>query len=537
MLVLLLMAVTGTWAEGKTIDLSTVSKATTAEDGDVLTGTLANKVQISIADGARVTLDNVSINGTNSSSYYWAGITCEGDATIVLADGSTNEVRGFYEGCPGIHIAKGKTLTIRGKGSLTVSSNDVIGNGGGAGIGAGWGVDCGNIIIEDGIIIVTGGTSSAGIGGSNSGSCGNISITGGNITAKGGGNGAGIGGGIDGSCGNIFIMGGTVNATGGEFAAAIGSGTNSLCGNITITNNVTLVTATKHDSAPYSIGKGLNATCGTVTIGGVVTGNIADSPYTYSGGTAVSLTLTDNVDNSLTLTTYNGYKANVAITGRMLYKDGDWNTLCLPFNIADISTSTLAGATIMELDIEGTHDGKKTGFDATNSTLYLYFKDASNITAGKPYIVRWGTPDAPHGGTIENPTFSDVTINGSGPEPITSKDKKVCFKGNYDLVTLTGGDKSTFYLGSGNKLYYPSEDRTINAFRGYFQLTGSQSVRSFVLNFGGNDDTTGIVEVDSGQRTVDSWSDAWFDLQGRKLSGKPTQKGVYIHNGKKRAVR
>ena len=26
---------------------------------------------------------------------------------------------------------------------------------------------------------------------------------------------------------------------------------------------------------------------------------------------------------------------------------------------------------------------------------------------------------------------------------------------------------------------------------------------------------------------------AWFDLQGRKLLGKPTHKGVFIHNGKK----
>ena len=27
-------------------------------------------------------------------------------------------------------------------------------------------------------------------------------------------------------------------------------------------------------------------------------------------------------------------------------------------------------------------------------------------------------------------------------------------------------------------------------------------------------------------------SDSWYDLQGRKLNGKPSQKGVYINNGK-----
>ena len=28
----------------------------------------------------------------------------------------------------------------------------------------------------------------------------------------------------------------------------------------------------------------------------------------------------------------------------------------------------------------------------------------------------------------------------------------------------------------------------------------------------------------------------WYDLQGRKLPGKPTQKGIYIYKGKKRII-
>ena len=30
---------------------------------------------------------------------------------------------------------------------------------------------------------------------------------------------------------------------------------------------------------------------------------------------------------------------------------------------------------------------------------------------------------------------------------------------------------------------------------------------------------------------------AWFDLQGRRLQGKPTQRGLYIRNGKKEIIR
>ena len=48
-----------------------------------------------------------------------------------------------------------------------------------------------------------------------------------------------------------------------------------------IADTVTQVTATKGSDAPNSIGAGQYASCGTVTIGGVVTGSITDSPYTY----------------------------------------------------------------------------------------------------------------------------------------------------------------------------------------------------------------------------------------------------------------
>ena len=33
------------------------------------------------------------------------------------------------------------------------------------------------------------------------------------------------------------------------------------------------------------------------------------------------------------------------------------------------------------------------------------------------------------------------------------------------------------------------------------------------------------------------FNDTWFSLDGRKLQGKPTQKGVYINNGVKVVVK
>jgi len=220
-----------------------------ANDGETLTGTLANNVKITIAAGATVTLKDANINGSGTgTSGNYAGITCKGDATIILE--GTNTVQGFASNYPGIYVPENKTLTITGSGSLTVKGKSyAAGIGGGA---ANSNKNCGNIVIKGGNITATGGSYAAGIG---TGRANNASVAG----------------------GNIEINGGTINATGGSNSAAIGtgyvnnSGSNE-CGAITISTGVTSVTATKGISSPNIIGKGYaqgggTQTCGTITFG------------------------------------------------------------------------------------------------------------------------------------------------------------------------------------------------------------------------------------------------------------------------------
>lgn len=234
----------------KVVDVSTLtipdgehSVGYTAQNGDMLTGTIANYVFISIAENANVALKNLTIDyeAPSGSNYYLLnpGITCIGNATIILE--GTNKVKAFESDFPGIRTATNGsandyTLTIKGDGSL-----EAIGGTNGAGIGSGNGGNCGNIVIESG-----------------------------SITATGGKNAAGIGSGYDTSCGNITISGGTVTATGGNNAAGIGTGHDGTCGSITITNGVKEVIAKKGTDADCSIGKGNgNSSCGKVTILGV----------------------------------------------------------------------------------------------------------------------------------------------------------------------------------------------------------------------------------------------------------------------------
>ena len=277
--------------ETTAINLGTLTDDYTAQNGDVLTGTLSGNYKISIANGATVTLNGVTINGGTNSNAAWAGITCLGNATILLE--GTNKVTGFYNS-PGILAGSNSfTLTINGTGSL-----EATGRNNAAGIGGGNGEYIGDIIINGGTITARGGENAAGIGGGSPSSgyyAGTeIIINGGNVTAIGGSNAAGIGNGYTrnyNGCGHISINGGTVNATGGQYAAGIGSGKNAICNNISISSNVTSVKATKGSSAPNSIGSGSNGQSGTVTIGGLVTGDVAQSTVTYNPSVNVRYTV------------------------------------------------------------------------------------------------------------------------------------------------------------------------------------------------------------------------------------------------------
>lgn len=153
-----------------------------AKDGEVLTGTISNNAILKIADGARVTLKDVSINSDGAYfSAEHAGITCLGDATITL-EGS-NTVVGYAPAYAGISAYYGKTLTIGGTGSLIAKNNNKDNSGSGAGIGCDGNGSVGNIVITGGTITAEGGAMSSGIGCSNDHNCGTITISDATVTA------------------------------------------------------------------------------------------------------------------------------------------------------------------------------------------------------------------------------------------------------------------------------------------------------------------------------------------------------------------
>lgn len=266
-----------------------------------------------------------------------------------------------------------------------------------------------------------------------------------------------------------------------------------------------------------------------------------DVVITASLGTESAITLQDGVDNSEILTTYNGVTADVILSGRTLWKDGSWNTLCLPFSLSSLDGTPLEGATVKTLET--------TSFASGSGTLTLNFTpEADNLTsieAGVPYIVKWAS-----GEDITDPTFEEVTICNT-LSPVTTDE--VSFMGLYSPLTVGKekptnepigeekdySDRTVLYLGSNNTLYYPSEAMTIGAFRAYFKLQGeltagdpsnAQLIRAFQLNFDGEETSISSIIDDESLRSVD---ENWYTLDGRRLNSKPVASGLYINRGRK----
>jgi hypothetical protein len=76
--------------------------------------------------------------------------------------------------------------------------------------------------------------------------------------------------------------------------------------------------------------------------------------------------------------------------------------------------------------------------------------------------------------------------------------------------------------------YYHNEDGsafTNGAHKAYLPVESASGAAGYVLSFG---ETTAIPSV-----TVTTDTDAWYTLNGMKLSSKPTMSGLYINNGRK----
>ncbi len=223
--------------------------------------------------------------------------------------------------------------------------------------------------------------------------------------------------------------------------------------------------------------------------------------------------LLDSEDNTNAYSSISGNTADIWL-GRTL-QTGSYNTFAVPFSISSEKMTEL-GMTAKKL----------TSSSFTGGVLTLNFEDATSIEAGKPYLVKVSE-------NVVNPTFDGVTV--SGIAVTNDETNAVDFIPTLGATTVTGEAKSILFLGAGNKLYNPSaESLQMKGFRAYFQLKGEAAqakASAFILNFDYGE-TTGINSINNSKFTINK-EEGIYTLDGRRIQGEPTQKGVYIVNGKK----
>ena len=202
------------------------------------------------------------------------------------------------------------------------------------------------------------------------------------------------------------------------------------------------------------------------------------------------------------------------------------NCLALGINIPSVTTTQGIGAIVGRN--YGTHYGTLDHNYYVNCTVG---GETANIGYGCQDGSTWLTSDlTENDGAVPGLALYDSGTDASGNATTIADnadtDKNVAL---YGRTLFKDGDKSTLYLGSANTLRYPKTAVTLGSCRAYFTVNDGSEVKDFVLSFGGSDNATGLSEYSEYSEN----SEAWYSLDGRKLQGKPTQKGIYIHKGRK----
>lgn len=293
-------------------------------------------------------------------------------------------------------------------------------------------------------------------------------------------------------------------------------------------------TTVENVTSPYTISGLESPESYAVQVQSVYSGSNVSNWVCTAFTTVAELTLLDNdydlpadQKNTALLAKYLYKEANVTLSGRTFYKDGNWNTLILPFSL---SPNQMAASPLADAEVQ--YPGEESTVEGTHVTLKMKaFTDG--IVAGYPFFVRWSS-----GENITDPTFNGVYIE-EAQDPLfpINNDYTIYTIGYYsaDMLqpesALAEDEPLIYYLSSGNKLRYTGTPRLMGAFRHGFVFRKTEtSALTFTLDFDG-DEVTGITEVDGGK--VQGAPEGFYNLQGVKLSAQPKQKGVYIQNGKK----
>lgn len=146
---------------------------------------------------------------------------------------------------------------------------------------------------------------------------------------------------------------------------------------------------------------------------------------------------------------------NVTIV-RNIYKDGFYNTLCLPFDAT--------AEQIEDAFLEEPKELKKfVSATVVGNELQLTLETVTTIVKGEPYLISFN-----NGATMPSFTFNNIKVELKTPD---AKSGDNYYQGLFAPVQLDAAENLLF-LGENNTLYWPKADGTfLRGFRAYFNVT------------------------------------------------------------------
>ena len=266
----------------------------------------------------------------------------------------------------------------------------------------------------------------------------------------------------------------------------------------------------------------------------------SENTYIYkkaSSATTTDITLDGLSAEAKNVEALNGYDGKIVdkITiNRSFAADGGWYTLCLPFALtANEIKTTFKDALFNEFESVSVN---------AQGVAQLKFKKVTETQAGVPYMVL-----PRNGNTVENPVFTDKTIEKTTPQTITRTCKasdgeqlSYQFVGVYDPTVVSGENNVRFVGGNqGTELLIPDGKGTMKGLRAYFVFPNSSEgiITQAKLNID-DDSTTGIISINAINANHSNETNI-YTLSGQQVSKnqKTLKPGIYLKNGKKIMVR
>ncbi len=225
------------------------------------------------------------------------------------------------------------------------------------------------------------------------------------------------------------------------------------------------------------------------------------------------------------------------------WKANTWNTLVLPFDITVAELSNVLGYAIVNVI-----DPSRTTVSGTASKFYgkLTMKGANDkeyIPANTPIMVKTaddidGVVDFGERKIIAPADADALSVDAGGGAKFTGTytTEEVSGADNAEIWFLMGNSDSWAYIGAGKTATW-----NILPFEAFIDMSSSpaSSFTFYFEEFDGSVTAIKSVEAegaDDAESAEGAAAEGWYTINGIKLNAKPTQKGIYIYNGKKIAI-